>query len=85
MSQRDENKTAQFAAFDIIEKLNISKLLANYQIDKKMQKTVTLLQSREGAKISRLPAPWRAKFNSFSTDERDLLYMDERLVFPPQM
>ena len=47
-----------------------------------LQKIITLVKSKEGAKISRLPAPWREKFNSFRIDDRDFLHMDERLVIP---
>ena len=36
-------------------------------------------------KISRLPAPWREKFQTFSVDQNNFLYMDQRLVIPFEM
>ena len=32
--------------------------------------------------MSRLPAPWREKFNSFSVDSKNYLCMDGRLSNP---
>ena len=37
------------------------------------------------AKISRLPAPWRETLIPFSVDNRQYLYMDERLVIPSKL
>ena len=86
MSQADKmSKFTQIATSEIIEKLNDSYLPANYQADKMLQKIISLVKSMEGAKISRLPAPWREKFNSLSIDERGFLYMDERLVIPASL
>ena len=44
-----------------------------------------LVKLKKGAKIARLPAPWRKKFNSFSVDSRNYLYVDERLVIPTKL
>ena len=86
ISQADKmSKFTQIATSEIIEKLNDSYLPANYQADKMLQKVISLVKSREGAKISRLPAPWREKFNSLSIDERGFLYMDEGLVIPASL
>ena len=54
MSQADKmSKFTQVATSEIIEKLNDSYLPANYQADKMLQKVISLVKSREGAKISR--------------------------------
>ena len=71
MSQRNEmSKFTQVATSEIVETLNDSYLAANYQADKMLQKVMALVKSTEGAKISRLPAPWREKFNSLSIDNK---------------
>ena len=70
---------------EVIDKINDSYLPANYEADKMLQKIIQLVKSKEGAKISRLPAPWREKFSSFSVDSRNYLYMDERLVIPTNL
>ena len=67
---------------EVIDKINDSYLPANYEADKMLQKVIHLIKSKEGAKIFRLPAPWREKFNSFSVDSGNYLYVDERLVIP---
>ena len=74
------NKMALNYTSNVIDKINDSYLPANYEADKMLQKVIQLVKTKEGAKISRLPAPWREKFNSFSVDTRNYLYMDERLV-----
>ena len=66
-------------SINVIDKINESYLPANYEADKMLQKIIHLVKTKEGAEISRLPAPWREKFNSFSIDSRNYLYMDERL------
>ena len=58
---------------------------ANYESDKTIQKVIRLVKDRNVAVISRLPPPWREKFNSFSVDEKGLLFMDQRLVIPKDM
>ena len=83
-SQR-ESKIMQNDSINVIDKINESYLPANYEVDKMMQKNIHLVKTMEGAKISRLPAPWREKFNSFSIDSRNYLYMDERLVIPSNL
>ena len=43
---------------------------ANYQSDKTFHKIIILVRGRVLALISRLPPPWREKFNSFSVDKK---------------
>ena len=81
MGKRDKmSKFTQIATSEVIKKLNESYLPANYQADKILQKGIALVKSREGAKNSRLLAPWREKFNCLSIDDKGFFYMDERLV-----
>ena len=68
--------------FTSISKINESFLPANYEADKNLQKVINLVKTQEGGKISRLPSPWRENFNSLSVDQRNFLYMDNRLVYP---
>ena len=70
---------------DSINFINQSFLPANYEADKLLQKVIVLVKNREGAKISRLPNPWRERFTAFSVDERNFLYHDERLVIPQNL
>ena len=65
--------------------INKNCLPANYAADKILQRMVELVKSRNKAKISRLPAPWREKFHSFRVDDKNLLYMNNRLVIPAEM
>ena len=58
---------------------------ANYESDKTIQKVIRLVKDRKSSVISRLPPPRREKFNSFSVDEKGLLFMDQRLVIPKDM
>ena len=58
---------------------------ANYENDRNIQKVIRLFKEKNSAVISRLPPPWREKFNSFSLDSQNLLYMDQRLVIPKDM
>ena len=60
-------------------------LQANYQEDRHLLKMINLVKVNNAAQIARLPPPWRENFNSFSVDDRDLLYFDERLVIPKKM
>ena len=60
-------------------------LQANYQEDRHLLKMIKLVKVNNAAQIARLPPSWREKFNSFSVDDRDLLYFDERLVIPKNM
>ena len=86
MSQRDKmSEFRQIATSEIVEKMNDSYLPATYQADKMIQKVIALVKSREGAKIARLLAPWREKFNSLSIDNKGFLYMDERLGIPANL
>lgn len=70
---------------DSINFINKSFLPANYEADKTLQKVIELVKRREGAKISRLPNPWRERFNAFSVDDQNFLYRDERLVIPSNL
>ena len=85
VSKQRESKIMQTGASEIIDKINQAYLPANYEADKVLQKVIQLVKTREGSKISRLPAPWREKFNAFSVDHRNYLYMDQRLVIPANL
>ena len=58
---------------------------ANYHADKTVQKVISIVKNYNRTAVSRLPSPWREKFQSFSVDERDCLYMDNRLVILSSM
>ena len=75
-------KNIQTTASNIVDKINDSYLTANYEADKMLQKVILIVKPREGAKISRLPAQWRKTCNSFSANNYNFLYTDERLVIP---
>ena len=85
VSKQRESTIMQTGASEIIDKINQAYLPANYEADKVLQKVIQLVKTREGSKISRLPAPWREKFNAFSVDHRNYLYMDQRLVIPANL
>ena len=84
-SGRERGKMMLNHTSDAIDKINVSYLPANHEADKMLQKVIQLVKTKGGAKISRLTAPWREKFNSFSVDSRNYLYMDERLVIPTNL
>ena len=84
-SGQEKSKMTLNYTSNVFDKINDSYLLANYEADKMLQKVVQLVKIKEGAKISRLPAPWREKFDSFSVDSRNYLYMDKRLVIPTNL
>ena len=65
--------------------LNNSFLPANYEADSLLQKVIGLVKNKEGARVSRLPSPWRERFNTFSVDQNNFLYRDERLVIPQSL
>ena len=44
------------------------------------QKVIGMLKNTDSTEINRLPDSWREKFENFNFDNRDYLYMDERLV-----
>ena len=48
----------------------------------RIQKFIRLVNEKKSC--SNLPptSPWREKFNSFSIDSRNILYIDQRLVIP---
>ena len=85
VSERENSENMLHNTSDVNDKNNDSFLPANYEADKMLQKVIQLVKMKEGAKISRLPAPWREKFISFSVDSRKYLYMDERLVIPTNL
>ena len=68
-----------------IKLLNGKLLPANYVADKLMHKVISLVKTCNKTGVSRLPSPWREKFQSFSVDEKNLLYMDNRLVISQSM
>ena len=78
-------KTDSVNMFTTISKIKESVLPANYEADKNLQKVISLVKNREGGKIWRLPSPWREKFTSLSVDQRNFLYMDNRLKRPSNL
>ena len=66
-------------------KISQNYVQANYENDRNIQNIIRLIKDKNPAVISRLPPPWREKFNSFSLDSKNLLYMDQRLVIPKDM
>ena len=84
-SASKKSKIVQNTSSEDVDKINESFLTANFEAGKMRQKVFQLLKSKEGANISRLPAPWRKNFISFSVDRRNCLYMDERLVIPANL
>ena len=69
VSQRQLNNKRQNKTLEIFNKMNHAYSPANYKAAKMLQKVIQLVKTREGAKISRLPAPWREKFNTFSVEQ----------------
>ena len=68
-----------------INLLNEKVLPANFPADKVIQRVIALVKNHYETGISRLPSPWREKFQSFSIDKREFLYMDNRLVIPQSL
>ena len=68
-----------------IKLLNEKLLPANYVADKLIQRVISLVKTYNKTGVSRLPSPWREKFQTFSIDDKNLLYMDNRLVIPQSM
>ena len=66
-------------------KISQNYVQANYENNRNIQKIIRLIKDKNLAVISRLPPPWRKKFNSFSLDSKNLLYMDQLLVIPKDM
>ena len=64
VSEQENSKIIYNHRSKIIDRINDFFLPANYEADKMLQKLINLVQTKEGAKISKLPAPWREKFNS---------------------
>ena len=55
-------------------------LPAIYVADKLIQKVISLVKNYNKTGVTRLPAPWSEKFQSFSVDSNDFLYTDSHLV-----
>ena len=68
-----------------IKTLNEKLLPANYNADKLIQRVIRLVKNYNKMGVTRLPSPWREKFQAFSLDEREFLHMDNRLVIPQSM
>ena len=68
-----------------IKLLNEKLLHANDIADKLIQKVISLVKTYNKTGGSRLLSPCREEFQSFSVDEKNLLYMDYRLVIPQSM
>ena len=58
-----------------IKALNEKLLPANYSADKLIQRVIRLVKNYNKTGVTRLPSPWREKFQAFSLDEREFLYM----------
>ena len=65
--------------------LNEKLLPANYRADYLIQRVIRLVKIYTKTGVTRLPSPWREKFQAFSFDDREFLYMDNRLVIPQSM
>ena len=68
-----------------IKLLNGELLPASYSADKLIQKVLGLVKKYYNTGVTRLPSLWRKKFHSFSLEEKEFLYMDNRLVIPQSM
>ena len=78
-------KVAKKSQNSAIKLLNEKMLPANYAADKNIQRVIAIIKKYNKSAVNRLPPPWREKFQSFSLDSRDFLYMDNRLVIPQSM
>ena len=58
---------------------------ANYSADKLIQRVIRFVKNYNKTGVTRLPSPWRETFRAFSLDEREFLYMDNRLIIPQAM
>ena len=56
-----------------IRALNEKLLPANYAADKTIQRIIAIVKSYNRTAVSRLPSPWREKFQWFSLDARGFL------------
>ena len=66
----------------IANKIGENLLIANYKEDETLQKIFNLVKNPTKSKLKSLDSPWRERFSSLSSDENDLLYLDDRLVIP---
>ena len=78
-------RTRKMSQSPSIKALNEKLLPANYNADKLIQRVIRLVKNYNKSGVTRLPSPWREKFQAFSLDEREFLYMDNRLVIPQSM
>ena len=81
-------RTRQMNQSPSIKASNEKLLPANYSADKLIQRVIRLVINYNKSGVTRLPAPWREKFQAFSLDEREFLYMEiffNRLVIPQAM
>ena len=62
---------ARMSQSPLIRALNEMLLPANYAANKIIQKIIALVKNYNRTAVSRLPSPWREKFQSFSRDERE--------------
>ena len=85
VSDQLNDRIMQTTASEVVDKINDSYSPSNYEAEKMLQKDIALVKSQEASKISRMPAPWRENFNSFSIDSLIFLYPDERLVIPAKL
>ena len=60
---------------------------ANYEADKTIQKVIKLVKERNATVVSRLPPPWREKFNAFSIDIQLVVFLQFKICmrFPRHM
>ena len=52
---------------------------ANYEADKTIQKVIKLVKERNATVVSRLPPPWREKFNAFSIDIQVVVFLQFKI------
>ena len=78
-------QTRKMSQSPSIKLLNEKLLPANYCADKLIQRVIKLVKKYNKTGVTRLPSPWREKFQTFSIDERGFLYTDNRLVIPQAM
>ena len=55
---------------------------AIYLNDEFLQKILNIVKNPTKRKIKNLDSPWRERFNAWSLDENNLLYIDDRFIIP---
>ena len=78
-------RTRKMSQSPSIKAINEKLLPADYNADKLIQRGIRLVKNYNKTGVTRLPSPWRQKFQVFSLDEREFIYMDNRLVIPQSM